>query len=253
MKKVLLLSLVSLAIFMPQLSGVISLDLSDKGLTSLEELQNIPADVRNEVRILNLNSNQLQTLPANIFNGLNNLRELHLSSNKLKTLPTGIFSDLNSLHTLSLDNNQLQALPTDIFDGLNNLEYLYLSYNQLQSLPVTIFSSLSNLEQLSLWGNPFRAGFFLSLPNIVRSIPTLRFLDDRPVHEALQNYRLQTAPSLQEITKEYAMQNLTPEQLEELAQTNPTAFDVLPLSESVKEAILDRVTAKSSAQQTTQS
>jgi len=105
-----------------------SLGLSNCNLTSLEGLQNIQQ--QDEIRYLHLSNNQLQTLPAGIFNGLVNLQLLDLSHNRLQTLPAGIFN------------------------GLVNLQWLHLFHNQLQTLPAGIFNGLVDLLGLDLYGNP---------------------------------------------------------------------------------------------------
>ncbi|MEH1868818.1 MAG: COR domain-containing protein [Nostoc sp.] len=98
---------------------------------------------------LNLNNNQLSSLPPE-FSQLSNLTELSLSNNQLSSLPPE-FSQLSNLTRLSLSNNQLSSLPPEI-SQLSNLTTLLLSNNQLSSLPPEI-SQLSNLTELSLHNN----------------------------------------------------------------------------------------------------
>ena len=276
MKKILLLSLVSISIFMPQLYSISvaeyiqqngipqiqnnELNLSSKNLTDLTGLQNIPNinqviilglsynqlktlpdtifNGLKNLQILSIDNNQLQTLPDTIFNGLQNLQKLLLYGNQLQTLPANIFNGLKNLQILSISNNQLQTLPDGIFNGLNNLKYLGLSYNQLQSLPVTIFNGLNSLKDLHLARNPFRGDFLANLPDVLKSMPRLKYLDYRKIDKALQAYRIYQPKTLQEITKKYAMQNLTPEQIEELAVAGDPAFDLLPLTSQQRAAII---------------
>ena len=102
---------------------------------------------------LNLEDNQLATLPAGIFDGLTALTSLNLTSNELATLPADIFDELTALRHLDLTSNALTTLPADIFDGLTALTTLRLSYNQLSSLPDGIFDGLTALTDLRLHGN----------------------------------------------------------------------------------------------------
>jgi hypothetical protein len=139
---------------------------------------------------------------------------LYLSNNQLRTLPSGIFNDLHSLIFLDLSNNQLQVLPNDIFGGLANLAGLFLV------------------------GNPFRADFIVNLPNIIRSIPSLKLLDLKPIDEALQSYRVYQPKLLRESTLEYLMQNLTPDELEQLALTEHPAFELLSLTPQQRAEII---------------
>ena len=238
MKKLIILSLISLSMFMSQLHSISLaeyiqqngvpelrnenryygkiLDLAHKNLTSLEGLQDIPTEVLAQVQILDLSFNQLQELPIGIFNGLNKLTGLNLSGNKLQILPTGIFDGLNNLQKLYLNNNQLKELPTDIFKGLHNLKHLTLN------------------------SESFMGDFLLSLPSILHDIPTLQTLDYSLIDEVLKSksYRVYNPKTLQDITKEYAMQNLISEQIEELAVAKDPAFDLLPLTSQQKAEII---------------
>lgn len=254
MRKLIVLSFVSLITFVPELYSISlaehmqqhgmpeledtycckELNLSHKGLTSLEGLQDLPVEMLGQVSKLNLSYNSLQTLPADIFSDLHNLEHLDLYTNRLQTLPIGIFNGLSNLQVLKLDNNELKELPISIFSNLHNLVSLYIAFNQLKELPTGIFSGL-NLELLMLLGNPFRGDFLLSLPDIIHSIPTLKCLDFNPlIDRALNSYCVYNPKTLKESVLEYLMQNLTSEQIEELAHTSDLAFNLLPLSEDKK-------------------
>jgi len=80
-----------------------TLDLSNKNINDLTGLKNIPGI--KDIEILQLSNNQLTTLPAGIFNGLDKLQILILANNNLTTLPKEIFKDLNNLRQLQLINN----------------------------------------------------------------------------------------------------------------------------------------------------
>jgi len=105
--------------------------------------------------LLDLSSNQLQTLPNNIFDNRGNLQALRLDNNQLQTLPNNIFDNLGKLQWLWFYNNQLQTLPNNIFNNLGNLQWLWLKNNHLQTLPNNIFDKLENLQTLWLDNNQF--------------------------------------------------------------------------------------------------
>jgi Leucine-rich repeat (LRR) protein len=140
------------------------LNLRNLHINSLEGLKNIaglPA-----LKYLDLNNNQLRSLPTGIFTGLTALEELRLNNNKLRSLPTGIFAGLTALKWLYLSHNQLRSLPTGIFTGLTALKWLHLDNNQLRSLPTGIFTGLTALEGLDLSHNQLRSlptGIFTGL------------------------------------------------------------------------------------------
>jgi len=183
MKRLLLLSFVSFVAFAPQLHSISlteyieqkgmpelingqidyngepivvrnCLDLSNKNLTDIDGLQNIPNS--DQIIILNLSNNRLRMLPSNIFSALHNLRIFILNNTQLQALPDTIFRDLINLQVLQLQNNRLKNLPDTIFNNLHNLKSLYLGANKLQELPNTIFNNLHNLEVLSLYNTPLQ-------------------------------------------------------------------------------------------------
>jgi Leucine-rich repeat (LRR) protein len=120
------------------------------------------------VTTLNLNDNQLTTLPDSIGN-LTNLEKLILDNNQLTTLPNSI-GNLTNLETLFLDNNQLTTTLPDSIENLTNLEDLYLDNNQLTILPDSI-GNLTNLETLDLKHNQLTI-----LPDSIGNLTNLEFL-----------------------------------------------------------------------------
>ena len=102
---------------------------------------------------LSLRSKYIISLRYGDFSGLINLTELDLDRNELTSLPTRVFSGLSSLNVLDLDRNELIGLPDRVFSGLSSLTELDLGGNELTSLPVGVFSGLSSLTELHLDGN----------------------------------------------------------------------------------------------------
>lgn len=66
----------------------------------------------------------LQRLSERAFDGLNNLRVLNLRNNKLQTLEGGVFTGVPALSVLSLQSNLLETLTFDnmlpLMDNLVN-------------------------------------------------------------------------------------------------------------------------------------
>ena len=82
-------------------------------------------------------------LKSGDFAGLTGLTRLDLDFNEITSLPADIFSGLSALTTLKLDDNQLSSLPSGIFAGLTSLTTLNLSNNSLPtSLPASLFADV---------------------------------------------------------------------------------------------------------------
>jgi hypothetical protein len=117
---------------------------------------------------LNLDTNELTTLPATVFNGLTNLRRLILYNDylpgqetlrydkmKINDLPETVFHRLTKLEHLAIGGNQLTSVPEKVFNGLTNLRDLDLSSNKLTTLPKTVFDGITSLmTHLHLYNNP---------------------------------------------------------------------------------------------------
>ena len=150
------------------LSALTQLELNNNQLTSL------PAGVfdgLSSVMVLGLSGNQLTSLPVGAFDELSALTNLVLNNNQLTSLSVGVFDGLSSLTYLQLQNNQLTSLPADVFDGLSSLIDLHLQNNQLTSLSVGAFNGLSSLTQLLLNNNQLTslsAGVFNGLPALTQ-------------------------------------------------------------------------------------
>ncbi|CAN0133037.1 unnamed protein product, partial [Scytosiphon promiscuus] len=124
--------------------------LHNNALSSLPALPSLPA-----LEILDLRENNLVTLPADLFGegGLQSLLTLNLASNDMQSLPAGLFDGLVALTSLYLANNPLGSLPSGIFDGLQALEILTLTNTSLGTLPSALFDDLASLTVLSLKEN----------------------------------------------------------------------------------------------------
>ena len=108
----------------------------------------------------------LNTLPANVFDGLPNLSKLTLKfNNSLQTIQSGAFNGLVNLHALEIEESGLTSLQPGAFHGLYNLHRLeidttpvplhYVGWNNptgsiLMSLQPGAFHGLHNLHALRL-------------------------------------------------------------------------------------------------------
>jgi len=130
-----------------------SLDLSNDGASNnftLEQLKNI-GNLK-ELKYLNLERNELGSLPESIFK-LTKLEYLNLSGNKLTTLPKSV-KNFKKLKHLDLSYNfDISSLPPEI-GSLKSLEYFDISgnidnmmFSDLKEIPKEM-GKLTNLQNL---------------------------------------------------------------------------------------------------------
>ncbi|XP_056007243.1 leucine-rich repeat-containing protein 15-like isoform X5 [Ostrea edulis] len=160
------------------------LDLDSNQITTLP---NGIFDALTSLQTLSLGWNKITTLPIGIFDALTSLQKLYLSGNNITTLPIGIFDALTSLQTLLLENNKLTTLQTGIFDQLGNLQTLDLEHNKLTTLQTGIFDQLGNLQTLEVGGNPLHCD--------CQVVSFIRFMKTRRLQ--LKPYSWSTEPSCQ--------------------------------------------------------
>ncbi len=105
------------------------------------------------LKILNLDGNEISQLPLGILDKFTNLKYLILKNNKIKTLPLGILDKLSRLTWLWLMENEINNLPLGLFDQLESLYWLSLCNNKLNNIPDGLFANLKNLSSMELSNN----------------------------------------------------------------------------------------------------
>lgn len=113
---------------------------------NLEHIPNEFCEILQNVRVLNLSHNKIQVIPENI-NFLKCCFALRLCDNKIKFLPNNLFQ-LTDLSMLTLHGNMIEEIPDEI-GNLVKLQYLTLSNNPVRFLPATI-NKLIKLETLDI-------------------------------------------------------------------------------------------------------
>jgi len=126
---------------------------------SSKNLNTIPIDFINKCacsKKLNFSYNRIDTLPQEIFKGLDQLTQIRLNNNKLCTIPAGAFKDCEALKRLYLENNEINEIPQGTFDGLNKLTEIWLNDNKLCTIPAGAFNSCKALIILDLSNNEIK-------------------------------------------------------------------------------------------------
>ncbi|RCN30867.1 leucine Rich repeat-containing domain protein [Ancylostoma caninum] len=196
---------------LPAFANLVSLDVSNNGLSILPEDIGSMAHLRNLVARNNL----LEELPKSM-SSLENMEALYLSGNRFETVPPVVFS-MHRLRVLHLGGNRIENVPYAIGSMLK-LEILYLGGNLLRDVPATIgrlqrlsslslcdnqletipstFGELRNLESLSLHNNVLR-----TLPTEIvklRNLQQLSLRNNPLVHHFVHNMQLEP-PKLKEL------------------------------------------------------
>lgn len=134
-------------------AGKLWIEKIDLGENYLKNLPRIPFNNSVYIRDLNLAFNDIKTLTAECFSGLQCGRII-LSYNQLESVEMKAFSGVyDSLEYLDFDHNNFQHFPMALTQ-LKSLKYLYLSSNSLTEIPGQAFNHVcGTLKALSLSGN----------------------------------------------------------------------------------------------------
>ncbi|KAM9425061.1 chondroadherin [Pholidichthys leucotaenia] len=118
-------------------------------------LKKIPR-VSEATRLLNLQRNNLGSIPTGAFSDSKGLVSLHMQHCQLREIGSQAFKGLKKLIYLYLSNNEIASIKSGAFEDLTELTYLYLDGNQISELAKGIFSPMINLFILQLNDNKLR-------------------------------------------------------------------------------------------------
>ncbi|EDO49517.1 predicted protein, partial [Nematostella vectensis] len=122
-------------------------------LTSLNlvynKITNVSKFVSSNLRVLNLDHNQIESVEPGAFDSLENLLDLSLANNKLKSFP--VFRKRSSITRLFVGGNiGITSLDKQSLYNLPRLQLLSLKSSGLTSLPYAIFRRNKELQALLL-------------------------------------------------------------------------------------------------------
>lgn len=100
--------------------------------------------------VLDLSRNFIDTLPPNLLSGLKTLEKLYLQGNGLNSVADRALEGLVSLTTIRFSDNQLTSLPPELFSDTKELKEIYLSNNTITVLAPGLFGDLVKLLVLDL-------------------------------------------------------------------------------------------------------
>lgn len=105
------------------------------------------------ILVLDLSRNVIDTLPPNHLSGLKRLQKLYLQGNALNSVADRALEGLISLTTIRFSDNQLTSLPPELFSDTKELKEIYLNNNTITVLAPGLFSDLVQLLVLDLSHN----------------------------------------------------------------------------------------------------
>ncbi|XP_029018719.1 leucine-rich repeat-containing G-protein coupled receptor 5-like [Betta splendens] len=146
---------------------------------------------------LTITGAHITSLPSSVCEQLPNLQLLDLSSNQIQTLPS--FSACESIQKIDLHHNEIEELQENTFHGLMALRCVDLSWNRLSSVKLNSFSALPALTRLDLSSNQLSA---LPLAGL-QSLTHLRLSGNDDLTELIRGEDL---PRLRVMEAPYAFQ-----------------------------------------------
>ncbi|XP_065100575.1 extracellular matrix protein 2 [Paramisgurnus dabryanus] len=121
------------------------------------KLTGIPPLSIPELKSLNLQGNEIKTIPAGAFNGIPNLEWIDLGKNKISSsgIDPQTFKGLKFLTRLYMDGNLLEQIPNELPPTLQELK---INENNLKEIEENSFEGLSSLVTLEMEGNLLSEG-----------------------------------------------------------------------------------------------
>ncbi|XP_038066729.1 uncharacterized protein LOC119736792 [Patiria miniata] len=103
---------------------------------------------------LDFSGNKIQHVAADALLGVKGVQEVFLSSNNIASLPEDLFANVTVFGTLDLSSNDLSSIPDGLLRFQRKLRTLYLHQNFIRVLRREMFVGLQNLRTLMIADNP---------------------------------------------------------------------------------------------------
>lgn len=125
-----------------------------------------------ELKNLNLSKNKITTIGAETFVGSLRLMFLNLENNRIITIHERAFKSLECLFELNLSNNRLKNIEsTKIFESNKNLRSLYIENNQIETIHENVLIYAPELKELFLSINRIK-----KIQNVLNTLKNLKIL-----------------------------------------------------------------------------
>lgn len=140
-------------------------------ICSNSSIKTVPANLSNDIQILDLSNNNLHQLHQEAFKkvGLSNLKKLFLKECSIETIHKTAFATLAIMIELDLSKNKIRHLHPDTFKGTEKLRLINLNNNLIDKLEDGLFRNLKFLQKVEASNNRIvRIGTkaFVNLPQL---------------------------------------------------------------------------------------
>lgn len=129
-----------------------TVDLSNKGLTSLNVLNTICTP--ENVTTLLLNNNALTTVCKKAFKRFINLKSVNLNANQITSINEEALCGVGKLNDFSINNNKLTSVPCKLFCPTPYVKTADFSVNSITSVSEKFFNCTPALTTINFTSNP---------------------------------------------------------------------------------------------------
>ncbi|XP_078366402.1 uncharacterized protein LOC144650576 [Oculina patagonica] len=149
------------------------------------EIDHLPAGIFQKLSVINyvdLSYNNLQSIPDRAFSACRNLTQLFLDYNQISWIDRQTFTGLVNLRRLMITKNKLTYISSYTFAD-TPLQFLMLHGNAIKNIEGKGFQGLSNLQILTLFNNPLRilqAGLFDEMKSNAKVFTTCKNIQRFP-------------------------------------------------------------------------
>ena len=148
------------------------------------------------LKYIDLNSNNLRSIPQQLFRNQARLTHVFLAKNLLEDIPEELFQSLSSLQIVDLSDNSLTNISSQLFQSLPSLKNIDLSGNSIAGIPEGLFNNLKSLKKVYLSGNMLtvmNSRMFRKLPaleEINLAANQLNYIADNAISAKLHSLKL---------------------------------------------------------------
>ncbi|MHA2424525.1 MAG: leucine-rich repeat domain-containing protein [Candidatus Thorarchaeota archaeon] len=124
---------------------------------SIQEISFIEIGPLNDLRVLDLSDNKLETIELDFLRESKALQEIDIKDNEILSLNTKPLESLKELRELQVSGNLMKDLDLSGLSGCKELKILNISNNHIHGIDLDPLCSCSGLVELNVQGNQLEA------------------------------------------------------------------------------------------------